>query len=520
MKWFYLDDGKQIGPITEKDLGRLIEAGILNESSLVRREDLKDWTRLIESGLVEFEDESLLGEEIAMKHFDLNIDKILENWELSHAVRELIANALDEATLTKTSAPKIYKDDAGWWRIRDFGRGLRYQDLIQSENPEKLGNPHVIGKFGIGLKDALATFERKDIRVMIRSKHGDISLTRVAKHSFEDIVTLHATVAPAIFPNMQGTECFLLGVPDIDVDTAKSMFLCFSDIPAIESTSYGEVHKRTQNGGIIYINGMKVAEEQNFLFSYNITSLNAAIKRALNRERQNLGRAAYSDRVRAILLACKSEGVAQLLATDLQSHSYGDSHDELLSWIDVQKHAVRILNSLKKVFFVSATELSSRPDLIDDARSTGFQVVAVPDNLTRKIQGISDISGNPVTEIHQFVKQHNEGFHFEWVLPSSLTPSEAFVWAQCDSILRLIGGLPRVVKDIRISETMRRDPNSSGDTIGLWDGDEGWIIVKRSQLQSYPILRRHFSTKHCTQSMRSRTYQEISSLILQSWLVI
>src|SRR5438552_18890801 len=39
------------------------------------------------------------------KRFDLNIDKILENWEICHAIRELIANAIDESVLTKTPAP-------------------------------------------------------------------------------------------------------------------------------------------------------------------------------------------------------------------------------------------------------------------------------------------------------------------------------------------------------------------------------------------------------------------------------
>ncbi|MCY3019485.1 MAG: ATP-binding protein [Planctomycetota bacterium] len=419
-----------------------------------------------------------------MKHFDLNIDKILENWELPHAIRELIANALDEATLTSSAAPEIVKDNAGWWRIRDFGRGLRYQDLIQSENPEKLGNPHVIGKFGIGLKDALATFERKRIQVLIRSRHGDISLSRVSKHSFEDIVTLHASVAPATSPDMQGTECNLHGVSDADIESAKRLFLCFTPAQPIERTNYGAVYERMPNAGCIYINGMKVAEEPNFLFSYNITLLNAAIKRALNRERQNLGRSAYSDRVRAILLACKTESVAQVLANDLQSHSHGDAHDEL-SWLDVQEHAVRILNSLKKVLFVSATDLVSRPDLIDGARSTGFQVVAVPENLALKIQGITDITGNPVTELHEFVKQRNEGFHFEWVAPDDLTPSERAVWDHCSVILGLIGGRPEVVKDIRISETMCSSLYQIlRETVGLWDGNEGWIIIKRSQLRT------------------------------------
>lgn len=59
MKLYYLEGDKQIGPITEKDLERLIKAGILTESSLVRREDSKDWIRLIESGLVEVKAESL-----------------------------------------------------------------------------------------------------------------------------------------------------------------------------------------------------------------------------------------------------------------------------------------------------------------------------------------------------------------------------------------------------------------------------------------------------------------------------
>jgi len=34
------------------------------------------------------------------KKFDLNIEKILEDWEVYHAIREVIANAIDEEILT------------------------------------------------------------------------------------------------------------------------------------------------------------------------------------------------------------------------------------------------------------------------------------------------------------------------------------------------------------------------------------------------------------------------------------
>jgi hypothetical protein len=37
-----------------------------------------------------------------MKKFDLNIDRMLENWDGFHAIRETIANALDELILNDT----------------------------------------------------------------------------------------------------------------------------------------------------------------------------------------------------------------------------------------------------------------------------------------------------------------------------------------------------------------------------------------------------------------------------------
>jgi hypothetical protein len=126
---------------------------------------------------------------MSTRKFDLNIEKILEDWEVHHAVREIIANALDEQAMSKTRDIEIFKDSLGKWHVRDFGRGLTYLHLTQNENEEKLSNPHVIGKFGIGLKDALATLDRKQAHVLIRSKHGDITLGKedtispAAKHS-------------------------------------------------------------------------------------------------------------------------------------------------------------------------------------------------------------------------------------------------------------------------------------------------------------------------------------------------
>ena len=41
------------------------------------------------------------------RKFDLNIGKILEGWDVRRAIREVIANALDEQALTGTAEVKI-----------------------------------------------------------------------------------------------------------------------------------------------------------------------------------------------------------------------------------------------------------------------------------------------------------------------------------------------------------------------------------------------------------------------------
>jgi hypothetical protein len=197
------------------------------------------------------------------KPFDLNIEKILEDWEVYHALREVIANALDERLLTNTKDIEITEGPRGIWHIRDYGRGLRHEHLTQNENAEKLANPNMIGKFGIGLKDALATFDRHNVKVTIKSKHEDITLAKVQKHGFDDIQTLHAYVSPAADPDFVGTEVTLRGVTHEDIEKAKDLFLRFSGETSVEKTKYGEVLRKRDKSGRIYINGMKVAEEEN-----------------------------------------------------------------------------------------------------------------------------------------------------------------------------------------------------------------------------------------------------------------
>lgn len=416
-----------------------------------------------------------------MKKFDLNIDRMLENWEVFHAIREIIANALDEQILTDTRDISISQEGCDQWRIRDFGRGLRYEHFTMNENQEKLDHPGLIGKFGVGLKDALATFDRLGIKTRIRSKFCDVSFDRFEKHDFSDVITLHACISDPSDTAFVGTEFILKGCSIEDIENAKQLFLRFSGEENLEKTQYGEVLRKAGKTSCIYINGIRVAEEENFLFSYNITSLTSTIKKALNRERTNVGRTAYSDRVKSILLASSSEVVAKVLVDDLCNFGCGTLHDEM-KWTDVSVHASKITNTSGKVLFLTDEEIMSAPNFVEEARAIGRQIITIPSTVKEKLSGQVDTEGNAIQDLSNFVSEWNDCFDFKFVSPEMLEDVERSVFDMTGRISDLVGGLPSRVQSVRISEKMRPETGSFSEAQGVWTGTE--IIIKRSMLAS------------------------------------
>lgn len=422
-----------------------------------------------------------------IRKFDLNIERVLDHWAPPQALREVIANALDEQALTGSRDSEISRDDEGHWHVRDWGRGLRYEHLTQNENKEKLAHPDlVIGKFGVGLKDALATFDRRRIGVAIASRYGCITTGKDRKHGFEDVSTLHALIDDASDWIMVGTDVILSGIKNEDVETAKGYFLHYSGDELLERTPYGEVlrrPKRQRDPARIYVNGLRVAEEPNFLFSYNITAPTKKLLRALNRERSHVGRSAYTDRVKDVLLACQGREVADLLAHDLQGMERGTAHDEL-SWVDVAVHACQVLNSLEGIIFVTGMELVEYPTVIDRARGDGLRVVVVPETVRARLPGLIDKVEQPVRELGQYLIEWDESFQYTFVEPESLNEAERSVWDATPLIFRLAGGKPKRVRAVKLSETMRLEGQGYREARGTWDPREETIVVKRSELSS------------------------------------
>ena len=417
---------------------------------------------------------------MAIRAFDLNIEEVLENWEVEHALREVIANALDEQVISKTAEIEIAKDRQGDWHIRDYGRGLQIEHFTLNENQEKLNAPSgVIGKFGVGLKDALATFHRRGIGVLIRSSFGTFRLKQEHKHGFSNIVTLHVEYDES-HNDMHGTEFVLHGVTDTDMTKAKSLFLEFANEEILETNTDGQILRRKESTGQVYISGVFASEEPNFLFSYNITSLTDSMKKKLNRERLNVGRATYADRVKAILKSAKSKTVEDLLVDQVGKRATGEQSDEM-AWIEISQMALNLMHQRHKVAYLTEQEIQSRPDILDNIRSDGYHVVAITEQQKSKLETQIETGGPQVRTLEAYVQEYNASFEYKFVDLQKLTREERRIYDFTPKILALVGLTLDHAPEIRISETMRV---TTDDTEGVWDSAIPAIVIKRSRLSA------------------------------------
>ena len=418
-----------------------------------------------------------------MADFDLNVEEVLESWTIAQAIRELIANALDEQVLTDTDPIVVQAVADDCWEIRDFGRGLRYEHLTLNESPEKQANSHrVIGRFGVGLKDALAVLHRRNVSVRISSAHNDITLVERPKAAFDDVVTLHARVAQPGTTSI-GTSILLTGVSGADVQAAKEMFLVFAGETQFESTKYGQIlGRRSGSHARIYVHGVVVAEEPNFAFSYNITSLTEPMRKALNRERSHVGRTAYSDRVKAMLLSAASHDVARVLTSDLARVVEGTNYDET-GWTDVQVRACQVLSTTGQVLFATPSELRFQSRFVEYGAREGLDVVAIPEAAGRKLLGLADLAGQPVQGISQFAATWAEKFEYDFVAAESLTSVERSIYGLAAPLLVIGTPAGYSIPEVRISNTIQpslHDDNASG----VWDSSLPAIVIRRDRLVS------------------------------------
>jgi hypothetical protein len=229
---------------------------------------------------------------------------------------------------------------------------------------------------------------------------------------------------------------------------------------------------------------VRVAEDDGLLFSYNVTKVDAKLRRALNRERSHVGRSAYTDRIKAILLAVEVPVVLTQLVDDMAGFAKGATRDEV-KWNDVAERVVRKLAATDPdTVFVTAAQRWSHPELIRRAEIDGKHVFVIPDALAARLRNAAD---GTVTTLERFAAEWNERVVIEPLDPAQLDPAERNVLALAGQVLEIIGRR-RGEWQVVVSEVLHLTPDGTETAHGLWEPAQRRIVINRRCLRSRELF--------------------------------
>lgn len=190
----------------------------------------------------------------------------VSNWGLSHAIREVVANAFDAEKQLGAKSHVKYDKKSKRLTIRNENTSVRHEDALYFGESSKRGADY-IGQYGEGLKLALLVFARLGIDVVIKNGSQE-------------------TWKPSMQADKLGVECLTLDITkadrqenhfdvvihDIEEESwemIRSWFLRLSPATTVKTTSAGELLDDPDFVGKIFVRGVYVTTRQKYDFGYN-----------------------------------------------------------------------------------------------------------------------------------------------------------------------------------------------------------------------------------------------------------
>ena len=164
------------------------------------------------------------------------------------------------------------------------GRGMRVEHLIQNENDEKKCNSKLIGRFGIGLKDAISCLNDNGKTITIESKYLYIKqIKKLSKKGFNNIKTCHLGIEKEKDKKFIGTLIQIHDIEPEEYENVVNMFVSLMDLNLICKTNFGNIYKKhdSKDSGFIFIAGVKMIEEKSFNYHYDITEITPKLRNGI-----------------------------------------------------------------------------------------------------------------------------------------------------------------------------------------------------------------------------------------------
>ena len=228
------------------------------------------------------------------KYIDLNVgEKSLDHLPIDFALKELLANSIDEHIANNLDPADVqlsYNKKLKTLSISDFGSGIEEKNFIQRKNNKKSDNKY-IGKYGIGLKDALVIANDKNHKITIET-HTNIFTTEYKMKSGTELITLHVKSVKSINAHIpKGTRITISNIIPETYYTLRKTYIGYydeSEYTLFLSHEIGSIYKFNKEVQMIFVNKLVVnTYSNNCHFSYDFP-LSKQIQDANTRDRKDI----------------------------------------------------------------------------------------------------------------------------------------------------------------------------------------------------------------------------------------
>ena len=242
--------------------------------------------------------------------------KYVKGWDIPKAIREVIQNYLDSRKEFECDGYINQDQETGLVTVKDYGPGLELRHMALGIS-EKSGD--AIGKYGEGLKLALLVMAREGRYIEVKA-NGKIIRPEIEKSEgygtevlvlkVEDMEPCHAALHIGTTIRFECTR--------EELESGKQYFEAY--LTAKSGFRWMEQGKISLPAGYIYINGARVGNIENALFSYHLNESETGD--IGNRDREVIDQDQLKSHVRHVLAHISSLAVMkELIAAAIDNPS-------------------------------------------------------------------------------------------------------------------------------------------------------------------------------------------------------
>ncbi len=390
----------------------------------------------------------------------------VRGWDVEKAIREIVQNDLDSRKEFDCDGYISWDRETGVATVKDNGPGLLLRHLALGVSEKGDG---AIGKYGEGLKLALLVMAREGRDIEVRASGKIIRPAIEAHEGFgTEILVMHVEDMPPHHAALHTGTTVRFECSQAELEAGKSYFERY--LSARNGFRWVESGKISKPAGHVYINGARVGNIDNAMFSYHLDE--ARVGDIGNRDREVIDQNQVRPHIRRMLAETSSMEVMRGLISSVAYEGHDSWEMEAgIEFYSIPENSRRVWKRALNEVLGESVVLSSGPDHNREAMYRGHHIIHVSWVWKEAFRHMGMLTAEDVVRERTTIRR---------IAVQRLDPEERKVLNRAK---RLVEKHYNKIGRLTVAENLEY---KTGDARirGMYDFEEDRIYIKREVLQN------------------------------------